>query len=76
MAEKEKQEVTEKPTQKETPQEQSGAGLSLNDLGVLRNIIDIASQRGAFKPNEMVTVGQVYEKLDSFLSQVSQQQNL
>lgn len=50
-------------------------GLSINDLNVLKHIIDVASQRGAFKPNEMVAVGQVYNKLDSFLSQVSNQTN-
>ena len=31
--------------------------LTVQDLGVLRSIIDVASQRGAFKANEMEAVG-------------------
>ena len=48
--------------------------LTINDLGALKSIIDVASQRGAFKPNEMVTIGQVYNKLESFLNAVQAQQ--
>ena len=47
--------------------------LSVNDLNAMKVIIDIASSRGAFKPNEMVAVGQTYTKLESFLEQVSKQ---
>ena len=48
--------------------------LTINDLGALKSIIDVAIQRGAFKPNEMVTIGQVYNKLESFLNAVQAQQ--
>ena len=44
--------------------------LTVQDLGVIRSIIDVASQRGAFKANEMEAVGKTYNKLDSFLTQV------
>ena len=44
--------------------------LTVQDLGVLRSIIDVASQRGAFKANEMEAVGKTYNKLDIFLQQV------
>ena len=37
--------------------------LTINDLNAMKVIIDIASSRGAFKPNEMVAVGQTYTKL-------------
>lgn len=47
--------------------------LTVNDLNALKVIIDIASSRGAFKPNEMVAVGQTYTKLSSFLEQVAKQ---
>lgn len=51
-----------------------GADLNINDLSALKQIIDVASSRGAFKPgNEMVAVGQVYEKLSSFLEAVAKQ---
>jgi hypothetical protein len=49
------------------------AELNINDLQTLKAIIDIASSRGAFKPNEMVAVGQTYAKLESFLEQVAKQ---
>ena len=42
--------------------------LTLNDLNAMKIIIDIASSRGAFKPNEMVPVGTVYNKLEKFLA--------
>lgn len=51
-----------------------GPDLTVNDLQALKSIIDVASQRGAFKPNEMVAVGQTYQKLDTFLSAVATQQ--
>ena len=36
---------------------QAGADLSVQDLQGLKTIIDVASSRGAFKPNEMMSVG-------------------
>ena len=53
---------------------QAGADLSVQDLQALKMIIDIASSRGAFKPNEMVQIGQTYNKLDGFLAAVAAQQ--
>jgi len=50
-----------------------GADLNINDLNAMKVIIDIASSRGAFKPNEMVAVGQTYTKLTTFLESVSKQ---
>jgi hypothetical protein len=64
---------TEAP-QAAQPQQPGGTELTINDLGALKSIIDVASQRGAFKPNEMVTVGQVYTKLEAFLGAVQAQQ--
>ena len=60
-------------TTAEATQEQAGADLTINDLNALKTIIDIASSRGAFKPNEMVAVGQTYTKLDTFLTAVTEQ---
>jgi hypothetical protein len=48
----------------------TGAELTVNDLAALKQIIDVASQRGTFKPNEMVTVGQTYAKLEAFLAEI------
>ena len=36
--------------------------LNLSDLNAMKMIIDVASTRGAFKPTEMVLVGQTYNK--------------
>mgnify|MGYP000962206996 CR=1 FL=1 len=48
--------------------------LNIQDLATMKGIIDIASERNAFKPNEMAAVGIVYNKLDLFLKQVEEQQ--
>ena len=61
------QENTQETTQPEA------AELNINDLNAMKVIIDIASSRGAFKPNEMMAVGQTYNKLTSFLDQVAKQ---
>jgi hypothetical protein len=53
--------------------EQAANDLNINDLNAMKVIIDIASSRGAFKPNEMVAVGQTYTKLTAFLDNVSKQ---
>lgn len=47
--------------------EEAGAELTIQDLVAVKSIIDVASQRGAFKPNEMVAVGTIYNKLEKFL---------
>jgi hypothetical protein len=52
-----------------------GPDLTVQDLQALKSIIDVSSSRGAFKPNEMVAVGQVYNKLEIFLEAVAAQQN-
>jgi hypothetical protein len=47
--------------------------LSITDLAMLKNVIDIAASRGAFKANEMKAVGEVYDKLTNFLQLVVSQ---
>ena len=54
--------------------QQNSTELTINDLNAMKVIIDIASSRGAFKPNEMVAVGQTYTKLETFLNAVAAQQ--
>lgn len=55
------------------PAGKQGPDLTVQDLQALKSIIDVASQRGAFKPNEMMTVGQTYNRLEVFLNAVTQQ---
>ena len=67
-------EATAPEMEAEQATEQQGPDLTVQDLQALKSIIDVASQRGAFKPNEMMTVGQTYSKLETFLAAVAQQQ--
>ena len=41
--------------------------LTINDLATLRNVIDLASARGAFRANELSEVGDVYNRLNQFV---------
>ena len=70
MSEETTVEATEATAEKA---ESQGPDLTVQDLQALKTIIDVASQRGAFKPNEMMTVGQTYNKLETFLAAVAQQ---
>jgi hypothetical protein len=74
MSEDTNVEVTAPQMEAEQATEQQGPDLTVQDLQALKSIIDVASQRGAFKPNEMMTVGQTYSKLETFLAAVAQQQ--
>ena len=44
--------------------------ITIADLDLLKNIIDLASTRGAFRAAEMKQVGEIYEKLSAFLEAV------
>jgi len=41
--------------------------LGVNDLKLMANIIEVVSNRGAIKANEMAAVGSLYNNLMSFL---------
>ena len=62
---------TDAPAQAST---QAPAELTVQDLNAIKQIIDVASSRGAFKANEMAVVGTTYNKLESFLGAVAAQQ--
>lgn len=74
MSEEQKvqKETTQAQPQTQAPAQPS-AELTVQDLNALKQIIDVASQRGAFKPSEMMVVGQTYNKLEAFLSAVAAQ---
>lgn len=44
--------------------------ITVADLNLLKNIIDLASTRGAFRAAEMKQIGEVYDKLNAFLEAV------
>ena len=68
-------EQVEKQEEAQAPETQKAEAneLTINDLNAMKVIIDIASSRGAFKPNEMTVVGQTYTKLSTFLESVAKQ---
>lgn len=45
--------------------------LNVSDLVGLKSIIDVATQRGAFKAAEMEAVGKIYNRLDKFIETVA-----
>jgi hypothetical protein len=44
--------------------------ITIADLNLLKDIVDLASTRGAFRAAEMKEIGEVYNKLTSFLEAV------
>ena len=67
-------------TEAEMPEAEAGAeagipeSINLSDLGTLLQIVDVATQRGAFRGAELTQVGAVFDKLNTFLSYVQEQQ--
>lgn len=43
--------------------------ITLQDLNIVISIIDACSERGAFKGNELMIVGQIREKISAFVKQ-------
>jgi hypothetical protein len=54
--------------------QQASADLNISDLVALKNIIEVASQRGAFKATELEAVGKTFNKLNAFLETVSKKE--
>lgn len=63
------------PEQASAP-ETAGApeSISLTDLQLLLQIVDLASSRGAFRGAELTQVGAIFDKLNAFLSFIAEQQ--
>jgi hypothetical protein len=69
-------EETVAPTTEETtaPVGDQPESVNLTDLGTLLQIVDLATQRGAFRGSELTQVGAVFDKLNAFLSYIQEQQ--
>jgi hypothetical protein len=78
MAEKKETNVEAEAQLEAEAQPQDGQevpeSIGLQDLQLIANIVDLASQRGAFRGNELSQVGSVFDKLSAFLNYVAQQQ--
>jgi hypothetical protein len=57
------------------PPAASGPDLNVSDLVGLKSIIEIATQRGAFKANELEAVGKTFNKLNTFLEAVAKKES-
>lgn len=49
------------------PVQEPEGSITLNDLVMCRNLIHIASKRGAYSAEEFSEIGPVYNKIDGFL---------
>lgn len=47
--------------------------VSINEISVLKQAVEIASRRGAFHPSEMSAIGTAYDKITRWLDSVEEQ---
>ena len=47
--------------------------VSVSEIAVLTQAVEIASRRGAFHANEMSTIGHAYDKISSWLANIEEQ---
>jgi hypothetical protein len=78
MSEEVKDQVVETPAEAApaeaaTPAAQ-GPDLNISDLLAVKNIIEVATSRGAFKAAELEAVGKSFNKLNAFLEAVSKKE--
>lgn len=53
--------------------ETTAPNLNINDLATMANVIDICTQRGAFRANELKPVGELFEKISAFVKAAQEQ---
>jgi hypothetical protein len=69
------EEIKDQPSaQTAPPQAEQPTDLNISDLLAVRNIIEVATSRGAFKAAELEAVGKSFNKLNSFLEAVSKKE--
>tara|TARA_B100001287_G_scaffold25159_1_gene18307 strand:- start:7324 stop:7596 length:273 start_codon:yes stop_codon:yes gene_type:complete len=47
--------------------------LNIQDLALARAVVELATERGCFKAEELANVGALYNKLNAFLKNVEEQ---
>ena len=55
-------------TTEETPNTPQPTGVTINDIATLLQIVEVCAQRGAFRAEELSSVGVIYDKFKSFLN--------
>ena len=63
----------EAEAQTNAEEQPQGPDLNVSDLAGIKSIIEVATQRGAFKANELEAVGKIFNKLEVFLEAVGNQ---
>jgi len=67
-------ETVNEDVQEEAQAEASApGGLTIQDLRVLKQCVEVASQRGGFQAGEMSTVGNTYNRLAMFIATIDAQ---
>ena len=76
MSEEVKDQVPETTAETAAPAEAAAQGpdLNISDLLAVKNIIEVATSRGAFKAAELEAVGKSFNKLNAFLEAVSKKE--
>ena len=76
MTEEVKDQVAEQTAAPEAAPEAAPAApdLNISDLVALKSIVEVASQRGAFKAAELEAVGKTFNKLNTFLESVAKKE--
>lgn len=66
----------DKKTQEPAEQEEAQAQpLTVQDLVTLKSAIELGTQRGAWRANELTAVGQVYDRLTLFVASLLPKQD-
>jgi len=68
------QEVQTAATEAPAAAQSAPTDLNISDLVALKSIIEIASQRGAFKAAELEAVGKTFNRLNTFLESVGKKE--
>ena len=58
----------------QAPGAPAGPNLTIGDLRLVARVIQVSSERGAIRANEMATVGDLYNRLVEFLNAVTPKQ--
>ena len=74
MAKQKVNEMSENTTEDQAQEGSVPESISLQDLQVLLQIVDLASSRGAFRGAELTQVGAIFDKLNAFLTFIAEQQ--
>lgn len=74
MTEEIKENAVTEPVEESTQQPPQGPDLNISDLMGVKNVLEVAIGRGAFKATEVEAVGKIFNKLNAFLEAVSKKE--